>query len=306
MKQIIRSLCKAALTALLVAAVAVPSFSQTAKVTVIKADNSSKDKVVTDGTTCKASFLFSEITAISASSVFEVEVSKSNVGRVTVTAPKRTLEHLIVKYDNGTLKLRVENGYSFSSNKPARGKNLRGPVKVTVEAIKLSKIDLSGASSLTLKDSFNEDECFIDLSGASKAKLNNLSARKIKYDVSGASNLIQSGSFTEADIDASGASKVKITGNIVNLTADISGASSVDVDGKGESVNVDASGASHFNGEDFTVNSAKVDLSGASKGRVRVLKSIKGELSGASKLIYSGNPDKVMIERTRGTSLSHQ
>ena len=60
MKQIIRSLCKAALTALLVAAVAVPSFSQTAKVTVIKADNSSKDKVVTDGTTCKASFLLTE------------------------------------------------------------------------------------------------------------------------------------------------------------------------------------------------------------------------------------------------------
>ena len=306
MKQIIRTLCKAALAALLVAAVAVPSMAQTAKVTVIKADNSSKDKVVTDGTTCKASFVFSEITAIKASSVFEVEVTKSNAGRVTVTAPKRTLEHIIVKHEGGALILRVENGYSFSSNKPARGKNLRGPVKVTVEAAKLSKIDLSGASKITLKDSFNEYECFVDLSGATNAKLGNLSARKMKYDVSGASSLIQNGSFTEVSIDASGASKVKITGNIVTLDADISGASSVILNGKGESVNVDASGASVFSGEEFTVNNAKVDLSGASKGKIRVLRSIKGELSGASKLIYSGNPDKVMIERTRGTSLSHQ
>lgn len=306
MKQIIRTLCKAALATLLVAAVAVPSMAQTAKVTVIKADNSSKDKVVTDGTTCKASFVFSEITAIKASSVFEVEVTKSNAGRVTVTAPKRTLEHIIVKHEGGALILRVENGYSFSSNKPARGKNLRGPIKVTVEAAKLSKIDLSGASKITLKDSFNEDECFVDLSGATNAKLGNLSARKMKYDVSGASSLIQNGSFTEVSIDASGASKVKITGNIVTLDADISGASSVILNGKGESVNVDASGASVFSGEEFTVNNAKVDLSGASKGKIRVLRSIKGELSGASKLIYSGNPDKVMIERTRGTSLSHQ
>lgn len=94
-------------------------------------------------------------------------------------------------------------------------------------------------------------------------------------EVSGASNVSLADAKNEnLQIDASGASKVFLTGETSNLIADISGASQVDAENlKSQKVIVDASGASSIN--------------------VFAVSELSGEASGASKIVYSGNPQEL-------------
>ncbi len=71
----------------------------------------------------------------------------------------------------------------------------------------------------------------------------------------------------------------------------LSGASRVDLDGSGSTLDLHVSGASTADLEDFSVDTAQVDLSGASTAMLDVKDDIgPANLSGASRLIYSGDP----------------
>ncbi|MBR5399205.1 MAG: DUF2807 domain-containing protein [Bacteroidales bacterium] len=253
------------------------------------------------------SFRFNELTGIDAGSVFDITVTASNSGIVTVSAPAKTMEHIIVREKNGILNLRIEEGYSFGGNRwPSSSKRLKGPVKVTVGLSGLRYIDLSGAAKLSTKDNFSEKQCRIDISGASKVRLAKLSAEKLSIDASGASELVTAGGSNSIVIDASGAVKLFLSVSVSKLNADLSGASKVNIKGVADATVLDCSGASIFEGEGFITKTATVDLSGASKTLIGVNKAINGEVSGASNLIYIGDPDKVILERSRGASVSRK
>ncbi|MBP5390739.1 MAG: DUF2807 domain-containing protein [Bacteroidales bacterium] len=253
------------------------------------------------------SYKFSNLSGVKAGSVFEITVTDGDRGIVTISAPAKTLEHIIVGENDGVLSLRIENGYSFGGNRwPSRSKNLKGPVKVTVGLSSLKLIDLSGAATLLTKDNFSEKQCKIDLSGASKVRLGKLNADKLLIDASGASELVTAGGSNSLVIDASGAAKLFLTVSASKLNADLSGASKVDIKGSADETVLDCSGASNFEGEAFQTKTCTVDLSGASKTLIGVKKAIKGEVSGASTLIYIGDPDKVILEKSRGTSVSNK
>ena len=119
------------------------------------------------------SFKFSSLQGVKAGSIFQIEVTKGRSGKVTIYAPKETLEHVIVSENGGILSLRIENGYSVGSGKKGwfyRNKNLKGPIKIAADLNSLSEIELSGAATLYSKESFSEKSCKIDLSGASKVR----------------------------------------------------------------------------------------------------------------------------------------
>jgi len=135
-----------------------------------------------------------------------------------------------------------------------RGVSLRGDV--TLEAM-ITMPDLEG----------------LELSGASRASVSGFrSSRELDIDLSGASALdgdLEAGSI---DIDASGASTVALEGSAGGLT-------------------MVGSGASTLNLADFTVYTAEVTLSGASKATLHVQESIDPvDVSGASTLRYLGDP----------------
>jgi hypothetical protein len=104
------------------------------------------------------------------------------------------------------------------------------------------------------------------------------------------------------DLDLSGASKVSIV-NLDNesLNVDTSGASKISCEGKTKNLTVDMSGASHFDSEKLSADSVSVDASGASKANVSVKDSLKADLSGASKVVYYGNPTN-FENKTSGAS----
>lgn len=105
-------------------------------------------------------------------------------------------------------------------------------------------------------------------------------------NASGACNVDLSGVSNAAlSIDVSGASKVKVTGETSKLTVDVSGASKIDAEAlKAQEANIDASGTSHVD--------------------VNVSSQLTADASGASKVVYSGDPGIVHKDLGGGASVS--
>ncbi len=104
------------------------------------------------------------------------------------------------------------------------------------------------------------------------------------------------------DLEVSGASKVSLV-NLKNesLQIDSSGASKITVAGETENLTADASGAGRIDAENLKTENASIDASGASKVIVHATNELKSDASGASSIIYSGNP-KNIIKKTSGVS----
>ena len=96
----------------------------------------------------------------------------------------------------------------------------------------------------------------------------------------------------EADI--SGASDATII-NVSNefLKLNVSGASKIKISGESKNLDLKASGASRIDAEQLTVDNANVNASGASNAVVSASNEVKAQASGASKIRYTGEPNKV-------------
>jgi hypothetical protein len=111
-------------------------------------------------------------------------------------------------------------------------------------------------------------------------------------------------STEDLDITVSGASRV--TGNIIagNVEFGISGASTIQLEGSANDIDANVSGASHLNLDDFTVNNADINFSGASSGTVNLNGRLDANLSGASTLWYIGEPTSTDINTSGGSTVS--
>jgi hypothetical protein len=102
-------------------------------------------------------------------------------------------------------------------------------------------------------------------------------------DISGACNVSAKNIKTDRfEINASGASDVKVQGETTSLKIESNGASDIDA-------------------EKMTARSVNVSVSGAGTTRVNATEELTADASGASKIIYSGEP-KVVNKKDSGAS----
>lgn len=139
------------------------------------------------------------------------------------------------------------------------------PIKVRINNDSLTSIEGSGASRFITQGIINSPKLWVKLTGASSADLN--------YNISGKSEF------------------------------ELSGAARADVNGTALSANVQASGASKFEGNEFKVEDALADASGASKIMVFATKRLDAEASGASDIDCEGNPTVVKRNESGGSNI---
>jgi hypothetical protein len=104
----------------------------------------------------------------------------------------------------------------------------------------------------------------------------------------------------------SGASQVKGEISADALTVQPSGASKTTLRGSGGTLSVNASGASHVSLAELPVESATVNLSGASHATINVSRTIDASASGASHLVYLGDATLASSKMSGGSGLKHQ
>ena len=115
-------------------------------------------------------------------------------------------------------------------------------------------------------------------------------------DVSGAVELkgTNAMNFNDLELEGSGASSISLNISAKKLDCDLSGASSAILVGDTDRFEIDLSGASKLNAHDFMAKVCNIDCSGASSAKVNVTEKLSVEGSGASEVLYSGNP--VIVE----------
>ena len=203
---------------------------------------------------------FTDFTGIEIGHAFELEVTPSDVYKVTITAGESILKRIDVSKSGSVLKIDMD-GWFFSWHSTP---------KVTITMPVLTWLDLSGASKGNARGFKSSEDFKLSLSGASNLDID-MEAGKFESDLSGASRLIGYLIAESSSFDVSGASEVKLTGSGGDLV-------------------VDGSGASHFALSDFAANNADIELSGATHASLNISGRMDVSLSGASSLEYYGNP----------------
>ncbi len=87
---------------------------------------------------------------------------------------------------------------------------------------------------------------------------------------------------------------------------ELSGASAIQLEGSADDMVVDASGASQTQLAEFFVRNADVTLSGASTGTVNPSGRLDADLSGGSRLSYTGDPTMGSSSSSGGSTLDRE
>jgi len=222
-------------------------------------------------------FEFSDFTRVEVGSAFQVEIVQADSYRVSVTADDNLFEYIQVSKQGETLKI----GLKLLPLRP-----LFTTLRAEITMPPIYDLDLSGATKGTLSGFSSTENLDIEVSGASSLDMSDMAASDIEFELSGASRV-------RGDITASG-----------NARLNLSGASSVQLQGAAGDLAIDASGASRAELDNFPVASADVKLSGASGATVNLDGRLDADLSGASRLSYSGEPTMGDIHTSGGSTLS--
>lgn len=165
-------------------------------------------------------------------------LSQGNTTGVAVSAGDEKYNNKIrTEVKNGVLKISVDggvwNGFNWTNRK----------LRAYVTATDINRLDVSGASYLSISGTLKSDDLSLDVSGASEIK-GIVDVNRLNMDISGASVARLAGTVKEGIIDGSGAAKVNSYSLVINnCKATSSGASNIRVTVNDE-LNADASGGS--------------------------------------------------------------
>ena len=169
--------------------------------------------VAGSGNTASEKRHLTDFKKIETSGVIEVEASAGKDFSVEVEADDNLLPLIKTEVSGGVLRLRTEKNITT-----------KNPIRVRITAPDIESLEVSGASKMSL-DNVSNENLQIDASGASKITIAGETANLI-IDASGASG-VKVFAANQLKADASGASSVSYSGSPKNLIKKTSGASSI-------------------------------------------------------------------------------
>lgn len=205
---------------------------------------------------------FSDFTAIDVRNAFDVEITKSSSYSISITADDNLFDYIEVSKTGDTLTIGLKWGYNYQSV------TLRAEITMP----ELYELEFSGATHGTIVGFSSSHEFALVLSGASSLHMGDTSVGDVEADISGAS-------YLNGNLTANG-----------DATFVVSGASTIELVGEADDLVVTVSGASHLELSEFPVHNAIINLSGASHSTVNLDGRLDAVVSGASHLLYIGNP----------------
>jgi hypothetical protein len=230
----------------------------------------------TAGPTTARDYNFTDFNSIDIGYAFKLQVTPADTYSITIDANESDFERIKVTRTGDKLEIGMD-GLFFHFGRAPR-------VKITMP--ELRGLSMSGASEGSVTGFRSSDDLDLSLSGASELRID-----------------METGAF---DCELSGSCEV--TGTLTAASADIalSGASQIELTGSGGNVSIELSGASQADLEDFAVNDAVINFTGASDGSLEINGRLDVSLSGASELQYSGNPILGDLDITGGSSLKRR
>ncbi len=219
---------------------------------------------------------FTDFTKLEISHVFQAKVARANSCSISITVDDNLLEYVVVRKSGNTLHIYLEGGYTYIGTTKL--------VEITMPEI--DKLRLSGASRAEISGFRSSDRLEFEASGVSSLDIDDLKAGDTSFEILSGSNVsggieIASGKFN------------------------VSNGSTIDLEGFASDISIEATGASHANLANLSVSNATVKMNGASTVTVNASSTVDGDVSGASRLIYLGNPT-LTIEMSGDSSVDNR
>jgi len=219
-------------------------------------------------------------TGIEASSVFDITVVKGNSESLIIEADDNVMPYVRSEVRNGVLHLYLDKN---------KLKNIK-TLKASIVMRNLDNVILSGACKLTVNDMFSSEKFIVKCSGVSNLTIN-VNTGNLNLESSGACKIqIKANVTGDADLSVSGTSKLQSELKANNVILNSSGTGTIDLNGSARNLNINTSGTANIKAENFTVKTATINSSGASKTNVNVADILVVNASGTSSVNYKGTP----------------
>jgi hypothetical protein len=194
----------------------------------------------------------------------EAEIVRGDDYSVSVSGSDTLIDNIDVYLEGDKLVL----GYNLNLISLFAAPFTRARARIVLP--ELRELKIVGAARCSLHGFNSADDFNLQVAGASRLEIDEMSVGNTKWELAGASHLN---------------GRLKVQGN---MGIKVSGASRVRLAGSAADLDLDASGASHFELEELALKNARVRLVGASRGLVKVEGKLEVELEGASNLEYLG------------------
>jgi len=216
---------------------------------------------------------------IEVAGIAEVRFRSGDVHRAVVTVDSNLEEFVVVETRGDALHIRTQSGaFSFT----------RFLVEV-YSPTPLSGVAVSGSGRFSADERITARTFAATVSGAGRIDLT-VESEALTASVSGSGRLTVAGSGGKADVRISGAGRISLTTESESLTAVVTGSGRLTVSGSGSEADVRISGAGIFDGMEFEVGDARVNISGSGNARVWARETLTATVAGSGRVIYRGTP----------------
>jgi hypothetical protein len=215
--------------------------------------------VVGSGNIVSKQYDLKDFTNVEVSSAFQVQINQSASYSVTASSRENVIDHMDISQIGNTVKIRLKPGSYTNAD-----------TKATITMPVLNKLTLSGASKGNIQGFKSTNDFDSTVSGASQLDIN-METGKTSIDISGAGRVSGQLKALDTQITISGASRCELTGSAGDADFNVSG-------------------ASQANTQNFQLQNAVVEVSGASRATINTNGSLSVDVTGASTLEYLGKP----------------
>jgi len=286
------------------------------------------------GTSIDKSFTVSDFHGIEVSNGFDVTLVQGDAEGLTLTAQENLFEYIIVKVDQGILKIYSDENMMATQPLKARitfknidnlrvsgGGDVFGETTIDVNAL---GIQISGGGDLSSNINTGELDCRI--SGGGNAKINGrigtykldltgggdvqseVAATSLNCTISGGGNFTFRGKekATDATIAISGGGDLSVDLDLGKMNCSVSGGGNATLKGSATSLEIEINGGGDIDAAIFTTTTASFNASGGSDIHISATKELTGQISGGGDVYYSGSPEIVNIDARGGSEIHKQ
>ncbi len=183
---------------------------------IMNAQWNSRTKVKGNGNMTTKNISTSDYDQVAVSGFFEVELVSGEEGKITLQAEDNFIEYIIIKVENNTLKISVENEVWLN---PSRGHK----VLITVPFESLTGVSLAGSGDIRSKNKIKAAEFKSTLSGSGDVHLD-IDAKEVIGEVTGSGDLVLKGQSEDFKCTVTGSGDLNASDlESANVSAKVTG-----------------------------------------------------------------------------------
>lgn len=276
-------------------------------------------------------FDVSNFDAIEVSGGFDVRLIQGNSEGLVLSAQENLFEYIVVKVENGVLKIYPERNflqtkglYAKINLKTISGLKVSGGGDVTTENIlDVPKIDINLSGGGDLSSNLKTGGLKCNISGGGDAKIDgeinnyeinlsgggdvnsNINSENISCSISGGGDATfkNNAKAENVDVSVSGGGDISCSIEAQKARLSISGGGDATLQGSANSLEVSVSGGGNIQAGEFTTQRTMFKANGGSNIHINATAELSGYISGGGDVYYSGNPGVVNIDAKGGSEV---